>query len=97
MNVPTYTQISDDPELASLAILDTALLTTRNSLHAHLPELGDSAPWHGEGLPEQTVLLAAMLVQRISELRDLVDLYRRINDAQRALTQRWTHEDDEIF
>jgi hypothetical protein len=95
--IPAYTQISNDPELASLALLEAALVTTRNSLQAHLPELGDPSPWHGEGLPDADLLLAAMILDRISELRDMVHQYRRFNDVRNIPAHRWPSEDDDIF
>lgn len=95
--LPAHTQIIHDPELASLALLEAALVTTRNSLHAHLPELGDPSPWHDDGLPDAQLLLAVMIVDRISELRDMVRQYRRFNDVRNMLAHRWASEDDDIF
>jgi len=60
--VPGYDRIIDDPELASLAVLDAALVASRNSLQAHLPELGDPSSWREGGLPEPETLLGIVLL-----------------------------------
>ena len=94
--VPSYDRISADPELASLAVLDAALVASRNSLQAHLPELGDPSPWHEVGLPEPETLLAVFILERVSELRELLGHYRRFSDARRNAIRPWS-DDDDIF
>jgi hypothetical protein len=96
--VPAYTQISDDPELAPLAVLDFAMATTRATLHAHLPELGDPEPPWADNPPDPQLFLAQLILLRIDELRALIDNYRRCNDARHARILRSICESrDEIF
>lgn len=96
--MPSYDRIIDDPELAALAVLDAALVASRNSLQAHLPELGDPSPCREVGLPEPETLLAAFILERVSELRDLLSHYRQFSDARRNAIRPWSRDqDDDIF
>lgn len=95
-SVPSSDDLRLDPEVASLAVLDAALLAARNSLLAHLPELAhircDEDP-----LPDAETFTAELILFHIARLRSLVEYYRLFNQARRARSERWVFEDNEIF
>jgi hypothetical protein len=64
------------PEALTLEILDAALAAAENALwvvHPDLDTLGDA---YGRTPPPPSVLLAALLLPRLAELRDLLGWYR---------------------
>jgi hypothetical protein len=65
-----------EPELAALAILDTALMASRAALISEHPEAGHFGI-HAEVRLPPLVVVAALLVDRTTELRGLLAHYRR--------------------
>ena len=94
---PSIANVYADPELAAIAMLDAALVITRNSFEAHIPEL-DRSRWADErDLPEPEVFIADLMLYQIAQLRTMIDLVRRFNEARRARDGAWMLADDEIF
>lgn len=82
-------QVSDDPAVAPLAILDVALMASCAAMIASDPAAGE---WgihgeNGESLPPLTIL-AALVIDRTTELRRLLALYRRAFDAFQAAERK---------
>jgi hypothetical protein len=71
---PNDTDLSVDPDLAPLVLLDAALAVTINALHAFVPELQPTARTWSDSSPP--VLLARQIVVHSTFLRDLIDDYR---------------------
>jgi hypothetical protein len=69
------------PQLAALAILDVALMAARAALIAEHPDAGPRGA-HVAEPSRSRVIIAARLVARTAELRQLLTRYRRaIDDA----------------
>jgi hypothetical protein len=81
--IPTPTLLRIAPHLATLAILDAALVTAEEVLLAHHPALQDLDDiLHGERAPPQGSLVP-ILIAHFDELRHLLGRYRL--DVQAAL------------
>lgn len=94
---PSIENVYADPELASLAMLDAALVITRNSFEAHLPEL-DKARWDDQReLPEPEIFIADLMLYQIAQLRTMIDHYRQFSAARRGRQGAWMLQDDDIF
>lgn len=76
MAVPTPRDLWAAPELAVLAILDAALAAAAEVLFAYHPGLHDLAGTYQGRAPPLCGALAAILVSRFEELRDLLAWYR---------------------
>lgn len=77
VQVPSVYEIDDSPQIAVLAVLEHAMLVTRTALlneHAAIGRLGFA--YEGR-LPPRQILLAQLIVDRCSELVDLIGWYRR--------------------
>lgn len=64
--IPNDFDMRVDPEIASLAILEVALITTRNSFQAHIPQIGDPSRCLSDELPEPRLLLAELIMYLMS-------------------------------
>lgn len=64
------------PEALTLEVLDAALAAAENALAVVHPDLDTLGDVYGRGPPPPSVLLAALLVPRLGELRDLLGWYR---------------------
>jgi hypothetical protein len=71
---PLPTDLSVDPELAPVVLLDAVLAVTINALHAFVPELQPQSHTWSESTP--VVLAARQIVVHSRVLRDLIDEYR---------------------
>ncbi len=80
--LPRIPDVSLDPELASLAVLDAALEASRTALLAEHPDAG-SFQNATDPLPP-LVVLAGLLVMRADELLWLLGHYRRAVEEFRA-------------
>lgn len=68
------TDLSCNPELGAVILLDAALGTTVESLHAFVPELDPKARTWSDANP--AVLAARDIVVHARHLRNLIDHYR---------------------
>jgi hypothetical protein len=64
------------PEALTLEVLAVAVTASQKALLAVHPDL-DELSAHYEGVPPPSILLAAQLVARLDELRDLLSWYQR--------------------
>jgi hypothetical protein len=77
VEVPSVYEIDDSPQIAVLAVLEHATLVARTALlneHSAIGQLGFA--YEGR-LPPRQILLAQLIVDRCSELVDLIGWYRR--------------------
>ncbi len=82
--VPLVDELSEAPERAALAVLDTALAVARAAVIAENPDIALLAePPHGRAPPAPTRALAARLVVRADKLRALIDRYLAVLDRLR--------------
>jgi hypothetical protein len=78
------------PEALTLEILDTALAAAQNALGVVHPDREALSEVYGGRLPPPSVLLAALLVDRLREVRELLQWYRT---TYRAADTTSTHDD----
>lgn len=71
---PEDTDLSLDPDLTAIVLLDAALVVSIKALHAFVPELHPNSSTWSDSTP--LVLAARQLVVHASFLRDLIDDYR---------------------
>jgi len=64
------------PEALTLDILDVALASAQSALSVVHPDCDALSEVYGSGLPPPSVLLAALLLDRLAELRHLLAWYR---------------------
>ncbi len=64
------------PEALTLDILDVALAAAQSALAVVHPDRDAMNEVYGGTLPPHSVLLAALLLDRLGELRDLLGWYR---------------------
>jgi len=64
------------PEALTLEVLDVALASAQNALAVVLPERDALNEVYGGRLPPPSVLLAALLLDRLGELREMLGWYR---------------------
>lgn len=76
-------QVEHEPELAALAVLDSALMAARVALIAELPDAAHLG-LHAIGPVSPLLIVATLLVERTHELRSLLARYRRALDDFRA-------------
>ena len=76
-------QVEHEPELAALAVLDSALMAARVALIAELPDAGHLG-FHAPGPASPLLIVATLLVERTHELRALLTRYRHALDDFRA-------------
>jgi hypothetical protein len=78
--LPSATTILAAPELATLAILDTALAVARTALrneYPDYPDLGEPDDLFFVGrAPSDSLVRASLIVYRIDDLRSLIQAYR---------------------
>jgi hypothetical protein len=63
------------PEALTLDILDVALAAAHNALSIVHPDRDALSEVYGGGIPPPSVLLAALMLDRIEELRELLGWY----------------------
>ena len=80
------------PEALTLDILDVALASAQSALSVVHPDCDALSEVYGSGLPPPSVLLAALLLERLAELRDLLRWYRATYRDHPS-----THHDDDPF
>jgi hypothetical protein len=68
---PTPLELSNDPELATLAVLDLLLEISASALLAVHPDLGTDEPE-----PHRLTTLVGSIVEETHRLRDLLKAYR---------------------
>jgi hypothetical protein len=64
------------PEALTLDVLDVALAAAQNALAVVHPDCDALSEVYGAGLPPPSVLLAALLLDRLGEVRELLGWYR---------------------
>jgi hypothetical protein len=64
------------PEALTLDILDVALASAQSALSVVHPDRDALSEVYGGGLPPPSVLLAALLLDRLAEMRHLLGWYR---------------------
>lgn len=64
------------PEALTLDILDVALAAAQSALAVVHPDCDALSEVYGGGLPPTSVLLAALLLDRLDEMRELLGWYR---------------------
>ena len=64
------------PEALTLEVLDVALAAAQNALAVVHPDRDALGEVYGGGLPPPSVLLAALLLDRLGEVRELLGWYR---------------------
>lgn len=77
IEVPGLHEIQDAPETAILGLLEHALLVASTSLVVEHPAVDRISECYEGRLPPRNVLLAQMVVDRCTELSDLISWYRR--------------------
>jgi len=77
VEVPDHYEIEDAPEIAVLTVLENTALVARISLLGEHPPIGRLAECYEGRLPPRQILLAQLIVDRCSELADLIGWYRR--------------------
>jgi hypothetical protein len=77
--LPSSYAIADSPQLASLALLHSALRVAPIALDVQHPHLGCiNTPPHDDAWP--AALLAGLIVDRCRELSELIAVYRALLD-----------------
>ena len=93
MNAPSsLSDLAVAPEALTLDILDVTLAAAQNALSVVHPDCDALSEVYGAGLPPPSVLLAALLLNRLAELRTLLGWYRATYRADAP-----THHDDDPF
>lgn len=92
VEVPGSAELEDAPQSAILAVLEHALLVGRTSLIVEHPCVGQLGECYEGQLPPSYSLLAQMIVDRCSELSELIGWYRR--SCPRSLTHQ--RDNDEV-
>jgi hypothetical protein len=77
VEVPDSYEIEDAPQTAILGVLEHALLVARSSLMVEHPSIGQVSECYEGRVPPRDVLLAQLVVDRCTELSDLIGWYRR--------------------
>lgn len=76
-DLPDYSSLDDNPQLASVAVLQTALPVTADALEAHHGDWGPRAmPEAATPQENYVLLLASLIYPRCLELSDLLGAYR---------------------
>jgi len=70
-------EIEDAPQTAILGVLEHALLVASTSLMVEHPSIGQISETYEGRVPPRNVLLAELVVDRCTELSDLIGWYRR--------------------
>ena len=70
-------EIEQAPEMAILGVLEHALFVAGTTLGVEHPPVGRVSEWYEGRLPPRQVLLAQLIVDRCTELAELVAWYRR--------------------
>lgn len=86
IEVPGPHEIQDAPETAILAVLEHALLVAGTSLMVEHPPIGQVCECYEGRVPPRNILLAQLIVDRCTELSELIGWYRR--SCPRALTNQ---------
>ena len=77
MNAPrSLGDLALAPEALTLHILDVTLAAAQDALSVVHPDRDALSDVYGSSLPPTSVLLAALLLDRLDELRDLLAWYR---------------------
>jgi hypothetical protein len=92
IEVPRAPEIQDAPETAILAVLEHALLVASTTLMVEHPPIGQVSECYEGRVPPRNVLLAQLIVDRCTELSELICWYRR--SCPRALTNHSLLADD---
>jgi hypothetical protein len=86
IEIPDVHEIEDAPQTAILGVLEHALLVACSSLMVEHPSIGQVSECYEGRVPPRDVLLAQLVVDRCTELSDLIGWYRR--SCARALTNQ---------
>ncbi len=86
IEVPDVHEIEDAPQTAILGVLEHTLQVAGTSLIVEHPPLGALGECYEGRVPPRNVLLAQLIVDRCSELSELIGWYRR--SCPRALTNQ---------
>lgn len=70
-------EIEDAPQTAIMGVLEHALLVASTSLMVEHPSIGQISETYEGRVPPRNVLLAQLVVDRCTELSDLIGWYRR--------------------
>lgn len=92
VEVPRTAELEEAPQSAILAVLEHALLVGRTCLIVEHPCIGQLGECYEGRLPPRYSLLAQLIVDRCSELSELIGWYRR--SCPRSLTHQ--RDDDEL-
>ena len=93
IEVPSAHEIQDAPETAILGVLEHALQVAGMSLIVEHPPIGRVSECYEGRVPPRDVMLAQLIVDRCTELAELICWYRRISP--RALTGRAFFAEDQ--
>lgn len=92
IEVPDVHEIEDAPETAILGVLEHALQVGSTSLIVEHPPIGALSECYEGRVPPRNVLLAQLIVDRCSELSELIGWYRR--SCPRTLTNQPLLDED---
>lgn len=92
--LPTMMALAECPQLASLALLQTALRVVSTSLDLYHPDLGSIQDVVRDSGARPPSLLAQLVVGRCHELADLVAAYRI---ALHPPPEDFVDDDDSLF
>lgn len=93
IEVPRAREIQDAPQVGILTLLEHALRVATTCLEVQHPCLGQLCEWYEGRLPPRQYLLAHLIMDRGSELCELIGWYRR--SCPGALTNHPMSKDDE--
>jgi hypothetical protein len=91
VEVPGPSEIQDSPQNAILGVLEHALLVAGTSLMVEHPAIGRVSECYEGRVPPRQTLLAQLIVDRCTELGDLIGWYRR--SCRRVLTDPMDRDD----
>ena len=80
--LPTQSELAIDPEIASVAVLETALYVTACAFWVGIPEFDSLEEIYADGQPPRSLRTARLILEKIEALSEDLANYRRQRDQE---------------